>query len=129
MCRAARSPESGCSTAAGAATMSAISSARRWNAFAGSLSRRKAWIPATAKPVAAYAASVMWMVWDRAAALPIAAIGSTLTARPFTSSNPAGAFIHAFAITTKMPDAAPLSATATPAQRCARDEIRSQPYR
>jgi len=60
---------------------------------------------------------------------PIAAIGSTFTTCPPWSSKPAGAFIQAFAITTKMPEAAPLTATATPAQRWARGEIRSQPYR
>ena len=86
-------------------------------------------MPATANPVAAYAASVMCSVCDTAAALAIAAIGSTFTACPFTSSNPVGAFIQAFAMTTNTPDAVPLTATATPAQRCARDEIRSHPYR
>ena len=40
-----------------------------------------------------------------------------LTIRPFTRSKPAGVFIHALAITTKMPDSAPLSATRTPAVR------------
>ena len=64
-----------------------------------------------------------------AAGLAMAATGSTFTARPSTSWKPVGAFIHAFAITTKIPEAAPLSATATPAPRCARAEMRSHPYR
>ena len=79
--------------------------------------------------MAAYAASVMCRACDSAAALAIAASGCTFTACPFTSSNPVGAFIQALAMTTKMPDATPLTATATPAQRCARDEMRSHPYR
>src|SRR2546422_7725740 len=79
--------------------------------------------------LAAYAASVMCSVCDTAAALVIAAIGSTFTACPLTSSNPVGAFIQAFAITTKTPDATPLTATAIPAHRCARAEMRSHPYR
>ncbi len=79
--------------------------------------------------MAAYAASVIWIVCGRAAVFPIAAMGWTFTTCPFTTSKPVGAFIHAFAITTKIPDAAPLSATATPAQRWARREMRSHPYR
>ena len=61
--------------------------------------------------------------------LSIPAIGSTLAMAPSTTSNPAGAFIQALAITTKTPEAAPLAATMMPANRWARDEIRSHPYR
>ena len=67
--------------------------------------------------------SVCW----NAIGFSMPAIGSTLATRPSTTSKPVGAFIHALAITTKMPDAAPLTATRMPAQRCARGEIRSQP--
>ena len=42
---------------------------------AGRRSSASAWIPATAKPVAAYAASVMWSACERAAGLRIAASG------------------------------------------------------
>src|SRR5213079_867197 len=52
-CRALRSPEMGCSTAAGPPTINAMARARRWNALSGSLRSSIAWIPATAKPVAA----------------------------------------------------------------------------
>ncbi len=55
------------------------------------------------------------------------AIGSMSVIRPFTSSKPVGEFIHALAMTTKMPDAAPLTATMIPARRCARGEMRFQP--
>ena len=71
----------------------------------------------------------MWIAWGNAAGFAIAARGSTFTAWPFTSSNPAGAFIHAFATTTNTPEAAPLNATIPPAARCAPGEMRSQPYR
>ncbi len=71
----------------------------------------------------------MCSVCGRAAAFPIAAMGWTFTTWPATTSKPVGAFIHAFAITTKIPDAAPLTATATPAHWCARGDTRSHPYR
>jgi hypothetical protein len=54
-------------------------------------------------------------------------MGSMSVIRPSTSSNPVGEFIHALAITTKIPEAAPLTATRMPAHRCARGEIRVQP--
>src|SRR5207245_505944 len=79
------------------------------------------------RPAAAYAASAMCTACGRAAGFAIAASGSTFTARPATSSNPVGVFIHALAITTKMPDRPPLTATSTPAARWARREIRSHP--
>ena len=60
-------------------------------------------MPATPSPVAAYAASVMWSVCENAAGFAIAANGLTLMAFPPMTSNPVGAFIHAFAMTTKMP--------------------------
>jgi len=56
-------------------------------------------------------------------------MGSTLVIRPPMISNPAGECIQALAVTTKIPEAIPLTATATPDQMCARGEIRSQPYR
>ena len=65
----------------------------------------------------------------RAAGLRIAAMGSTFTARPATRSKPAGVFIHALAMTTKIPDAVPLRATVTPASQCVHGDTRSQPYR
>ena len=82
---------------------------------------------ATAKPTAANAASVMCSVSLKAAALRMAAIGSTLTARPSTKSKPAGVFIHALAMTTKIPDSVPLRATITPASQCIHGGTRSQP--
>ncbi len=69
----------------------------------------------------------MWIVCDSAAAFPMAARGFTAVTRPATKVKPAGAFIHALAMTTNTPEAAPLTATATPAPRWARGEIRSQP--
>ena len=42
---------------------------------------------------------------------------------------PRGVFIHAFTMTTNTADAAPLSATTIPENRCARGETRSHPYR
>jgi hypothetical protein len=128
--RALTSPESGWSTAAGAPTRSAMASARRWKARAGAAGRpssRAAWIPATASPVAAYAASVMWSACWKALGFRIAAIGSTFVITPSTTSKPAGVFIHAFAMTTKTPDAAPLTATRTPLARWARGGRRSHP--
>ena len=71
----------------------------------------------------------MCSVCCKAIGLSMPAIGSTFATRPCTTSKPAGAFIHALAITTKIPEAAPLTATMMPAHRCARGEIRSQPYR
>ena len=84
-------------------------------------------MPATAKPVAANAASVMCNVCWNAAGFSMAAMGSTFVTWPPMSSKPAGEFIHALAVTTKTPEAVPLTATATPDQMCARGEIRSQP--
>ena len=69
----------------------------------------------------------MCSVWGNAAGVPIAAMGSMLLKEPFASVKPVGVFIQAFAMTTKMPDAAPLSATRTPASRWARGDTLSQP--
>ena len=55
------------------------------------------------------------------------AIGSTDVIAPFSRVKPVGVFIHAFTITTKTADAAPLAATITPATRWARGGIFSQP--
>jgi hypothetical protein len=41
--------------------------------------------------------------------------------------NPAGAFIQAFAVTTKIADSIPLTATSTPQIQCRNGESRSQP--
>jgi hypothetical protein len=125
--RALQSPLSGCSTAAGNPMVRAICSAARWNARC-SVPRQSAYActPATANPVAANAASVMCTTCGPAASLNIAATGSTFTISPLTSSNPAGAFIHAFAHTTKAPLRAPLTATTTPAAKWARGGMRFQ---
>ena len=69
----------------------------------------------------------MWRTWGNAAGFSMAAMGSISTARPSTQRKPVGAFIHALAMTTKTPDSMPLTATAQPAARCARREMRSQP--
>jgi hypothetical protein len=61
--------------------------------------------------------------------LNIAAIGSTSTTVPFTMRNPAGMFIHAFAVVTNAADAAPLITIGNPLSQCARALKRSQPYR
>ncbi len=84
-------------------------------------------MPATANPVATKAASVMCSVCWNAIGLAIAATGSMFVRRPFARSNPVGAFIHALAITTKIPESVPLTATRMPDARCARGEIRFHP--
>ncbi len=71
----------------------------------------------------------MCTTWVGAAAVIIAAMGSMSTARPSTQRNPVGAFIHAFAMTTNRAESMPLTATAQPAARWARREMRSHPYR
>ena len=71
----------------------------------------------------------MCSVCGNAAGVIIAATGSMLVNLPSTSVKPRGVFIHAFAITTKMPEIAPLTATTIPEATCARAEMRSQPYR
>ena len=71
----------------------------------------------------------MCRVWGNAAGVAIAAIGSMSVNAPATSVKPTGVFIQAFAMTTKIPDAAPLIAISTPASRCARGGTFSQPYR
>ena len=84
--------------------------------------------PATAMPVAAYAASSMCSACWNAAGLRIAATGSIVAKPPAASRvNPVGAFIQAFTSTTNTADAAPLTATTTPAARCARGPTRSHP--
>ena len=69
----------------------------------------------------------MWTTWFRLAGFSIAATGSTSATRPPTSRKPAGAFIHALAVTTKTPEAMPLAATSTPASQWAPGEMRCQP--
>jgi hypothetical protein len=59
--------------------------------------------------------------------LSIPAIGSMLVICPPDIDTPVGVFIHAFTITTKIADAAPLAATSNPDVKCARAEMRSQP--
>ncbi len=78
-------------------------------------------------PVAAYAARIMCSACGNAAGVPIAAIGSMSANLPSTSVKPVGVFIHALAMTTKTPEAAPLTATRMPATRCARGETLSHP--
>ena len=53
--------------------------------------------------------------------------GCTAVTRQQTPPLPAGAFIHAFAVTTNTPDAAPHKATIQPASQCERGGTRSQP--
>ncbi len=84
-------------------------------------------MPATAKPVAAYEASVMCSVCWKAIGFSMAAIGSTWASCPFTTSKPVGAFIQAFAITTKMPDSGAAHRDEDAGPEWARGEIRSQP--
>ena len=72
---------------------------------------------------------LMCSVWEKAAAFAIAAKGLTSIAFPSTRRKPAGVFIHALAMTTKMPDMTPLTATTRPANKCAPRLTRSQPYR
>ena len=62
----------------------------------------------------------------RATAAALAARGHRVFG---TSRNPAGVFIHALANTTKIPEAAPDTATSTPASQCTRGGTRSQPYK
>ena len=57
----------------------------------------------------------------------MARIGSTFTNRPSTTSKPVGEFIHALAITTKIPERTPLAATTAPATQCNRGGTRFQP--
>ena len=71
----------------------------------------------------------MCRVSVKAAGLRMAANGSMSTARPSTQRKPVGVFIHAFAITTKMPDRTPERATSTPASQCRTRGTRSHPYR
>src|SRR5439155_1753262 len=120
--RALRSPLRGWSSAAVPPTESAIATARRWKRFRGSRRSRWAWMAATAKPTAAKAASVMCSASLSAAELAMAARGSTSTTRPPSSRKPAGVFIQALAITTKIPDSVPLRATIAPASQCGRGE-------
>ena len=56
----------------------------------------------------------------------MAAMGS-IPATPEPGSYPVGAFIHPFTLSTKSAEAAPESATTTPAARWAPREIRSHP--
>jgi hypothetical protein len=78
-------------------------------------------------PVVAKAASVMCSACGKEAGPSIAAMGSMSVGLPSTSVKPVGAFIQAFAKTTKMPETVPLTATATPAHQCARAERRVHP--
>jgi hypothetical protein len=91
------------------------------------LSRIAAWIAATIAATDRNAAKIMCRHWGPDASLSIAAKGRISVNRPSTSVKPAGAFIHAFAVTTNSPEAVPLTSTAAPAQKCARGGTRSQP--
>src|ERR1039458_5007797 len=59
----------------------------------------------------------------------MAAIGSILVNLPSTSLKPAGAFIQALAVTTKIPEKIPLTATMIPESQCRNGDRRFQPYR
>ncbi len=71
----------------------------------------------------------MWSVSANAAGLAMAAMGCTSTGCPSTIRNPAGVFIQALAMTTKMPERTPEKATIAPAARWVRGGIRFHPYR
>src|ERR1035438_7204967 len=79
------------------------------------------------KPVATNAASVMCRTSWKLAGFSIAAIGSISVNLPSTSLKPAGAFIQALAVTTKMPEKIPLTATIIPETQCSRGDRRFQP--
>ena len=87
-------------------------------------------MPATPSPVAAYDASSMCSACWIVDGLNIPAIGSICTICPLVIVTPVGR-VHPrrCTMTTNTADAAPLAATISPAARCARVEIRSQPYR
>ena len=129
--RALMSPESGCSTAAGAPIeqreRQRVAMKRRIATLRSTNARE---CPATARPVAAYAASSMCSAcWNvDGLNMPGDRIDAARSVRR-SHVSPVGVFIHALTITTNTADAAPLTATITPAARCARGEIRSQPYR
>jgi len=53
--------------------------------------------------------------------------GCTSAARPFTSVNPVGWFIHPLTAMTKNDPATPAIAIGTPHQKCAHGRSRSQP--
>jgi hypothetical protein len=57
-----------------------------------------------------------------------AAHGCTSVARPSTSVNPVGLFIHPFTAMTNSDPATPAIAMGIPHAKCARGESRSQPY-
>ena len=71
----------------------------------------------------------MWSAWEGAAGVLMAASGFRPATRPPAMDRPVGAFIHALAMTTKIPDAVPATATRIPAMRWALGLTRSQPYR
>ena len=54
--------------------------------------------------------------------------GCTSVARPSTSVNPVGWFIHPFTAMTNSDPATPAIATGIPLAKCSRGERRSQPY-
>src|SRR5581483_4982345 len=97
-----------------AAKRIAIRKAFRCRAFFGFLSRPRAWIPATANPVAVKEASAMWRPWGQAMGLNMAFQGSMFSAWPWTQSKPVGLFIQALAQMTKKAEARPLIPTMKP---------------
>src|SRR5688500_10478098 len=71
----------------------------------------------------------MCSVWENAAGLAMAANGRTSVGCPSIIVKPVGVFIHAFAMTTKMPDSTPLRATMMTDARCARGARRPGEHR
>ena len=59
----------------------------------------------------------------------IAAMGSMLVILPSINLKPVGAFIHAFAVTTKTPERIPLSAMSTPQSQWTTGGSRFHPAR
>jgi hypothetical protein len=69
----------------------------------------------------------MWSASGPQAGLSMAAIGSMSTGRPAARRKPVGAFIQPLTATTKIAEAAPESATSTPASQCQCGGTRFQP--
>jgi hypothetical protein len=88
-----------------------------------------AYTEATEKPTTRTAAISMCTTSAAVDGLNIAATGWAATTCPFSSRNPVGVFIQAFAATTKNAPAMPDSRIGTPESMCARGDKRSQPNR
>ena len=110
-CRAERSPESGCRSAATPPSAARCRAPRGGRRSAGARRRKKAWMPATAKPVAGTGEEHVQRprATSRAGTWPRAA--SHVPGAPAARRKPAGLFIQALASVTKKAETAPLSAT------------------